>query len=80
MHFAVIFEWADVWRPQFQYRQMRWETQMPRYILSSKKMENMTHFYMATEIIESAVLTNSRYEKEDDYFSHRFFFLLFEIS
>ena len=53
---------------------------MPRYILSSKKMENMTHFYMATEIIQSAVLTNSRYEKEDDYLSHRFFFLLFEKS
>ena len=33
---------------------------------------------MATEIIESAVLTNSRYEKEDDYLSHRFFILLFE--
>ena len=53
---------------------------MPRYILSSKKMQNTTHFYMATEIIESAVLTNSRYEKEDDYLSHRFFFLLFEKS
>ena len=51
---------------------------MARYILSSKKIQNTTHFFMATEIIESTVLTNSRYEKEDEYLSHRFFFLLFE--
>ena len=56
------------------------ETQMPRYILSSKKIQNTTHFFMATEIIESTVLTNSRYEKEDDYLSNRSFFLLFEKS